>query len=175
MTKSLLDVRKVQSLIGMVSLIVSAAPSEVVSVIMSTRVVSVKSTEKVSKALRTMVRNRIGSIIVTEKGKPAGILTERDISTRTAKGQKVMGMVVGKIMSKPLITVAPSAQVWEAVEQMVRKDIRRLPVVEDHKIVGMVTERDVFRWVIKVAYEPNIPDDLKKLVESRTHAQAPAH
>jgi len=160
----------------MMSLTVSSAASEVVSVIMSTRVVSVKSTEKVSKVLRTMVRNRIGSIIVTEKGKPAGILTERDISTRTAKGQKVMGMVVGKIMSKPLITVAPSAQVWEAVEQMVRKDIRRLPVVEDHKIVGMVTERDVFRWVIKVAYEPNIPDDLKKLVESRTHAQiVPAH
>jgi len=159
----------------MVILTVTSAPSEVVSVIMSTKVVSVKSTEKVSKVLRTMVRNKIGGVIVTEKGKPAGILTERDLTTRTAKGQKIMGMVVGKIMSKPLITVMPSAQVWEAVEQMVRKDIRRLPVMEDDKIVGMVTERDIFRWVIKVAYEPNIPDDLKNLVESRAHAQAPAH
>jgi CBS domain-containing protein len=142
---------------------------------MSTNVISVKATDKVSKALRTMVRNKIGSIIVAEKGKPVGILTERDISTRTAKGQKVMSMVMGKIMSKPLVTVAPSAQVWEAVEQMMRKDIRRLPVVEGGKLVGMVTERDIFRWVIKVAYEPDIPEDLKKLVETRAHAQASAH
>jgi len=153
----------------------SVPPSEVVSAIMSTKIVTVKSTEKVSKVLRTMVRNRIGSIIVVEKGKPAGILTERDISIRTAKGLKVMGMIVGKIMSKPLVTVAPSTQVWEAVEQMLRKDIRRLPVVEGEKLIGLVTERDVFRWVIKVAYEPDIPEDLKRLVETRAHAQAPAH
>ncbi len=154
----------------------SVPPSEVVSAIMSTKVVTIKPTDRVSKALRTMVRNKIGSIIVTEKGKgPVGILTERDISTRTARGQKVMGMIVGKIMSKPLITVGPTAQVWEAVEQMMRKDIRRLPVIEAEKLVGMVTERDVFRWVIKVAYEPNIPDDLRKLIETRAHAQAPAH
>jgi CBS domain-containing protein len=156
-------------------MVVSAPASEVVSAIMSTKVVSVKSTEKVGKALRTMVRNKIGSIVVVDKGKPVGILTERDISIRTAKGQKVMGMVVGKMMSKPLVTIGPSAQVWEAVEQMVRKDIRRLPVIGGDKIVGMVTERDVFRWVIRVAYEPNIPEDLKKLVETRGHAQvAPA-
>jgi len=156
-------------------LTVSAPPSEIVSAIMSTKIVSVKSNERASKALHTMVRNKIGSIIVVEKGKPVGILTERDISTRTARGQKVLGMVVGKIMSKPLVTIAPSAQVWEAVEQMVRKDIRRLPVVEGDKLLGMVTERDIFRWVIKVAYEPDIPDDIKKLVETRVHAQAPAH
>ena len=162
-------------MIERMSLAASAPSSEVVSAIMSTKVVTVKSTEKVSKALRTMVRNKIGSIVVVEKGKSVGILTERDISIRTAKGQKVMGMVVGKTMSKPLVTVAPSTQVWEAVEQMMRKDIRRLPVVEGGKLVGMVTERDVFRWVIKVAYEPNIPEDLKKLVETRAHARAPAN
>jgi CBS domain-containing protein len=156
-------------------MVASAPQSEVVSAIMSTKIVSIKPTEKVGKALRTMVRNKIGSIVVVDKGNPVGILTERDISTRTAKGQKVMGMVVGKVMSKPLVTIGPSAQVWEAVEQMVRKDIRRLPVIEGDKIVGMVTERDVFRWVIRVAYEPNIPEDLKKLVETRAHAQASAH
>jgi CBS domain-containing protein len=84
-------------------------------------------------------------------------------------------MIVGKIMSKPLVTIGPSAQVWEAVERMVRKDIRRLPVIEGDKLIGMVTEKDVFHWVIKVAYEPNIPEDLKKLIETRPHAQAPAH
>lgn len=153
----------------------SAPPSELVSAIMSTKVVTVKSTEKVSKALQTMVRQRIGSIIVVDKGKPVGILTERDVSTRTARGQNVRTMVVASMMSKPLVTIPPSAQVWQAVEEMVRKDIRRLPVMESNRLVGMVTERDVFRWMIRIAYEPNIPEDLKKLIEARSQAHALAH
>lgn len=150
----------------------SAQPSELVSAIMSTKVVTVKPAEKVSRALQMMVRHRIGSIVVVDKGKPIGILTERDVSTRTAKGQNVRGTVVRSIMSKPLITIGPSAQVWQAVELMVRKDIRRLPVMEGDRMVGMVTERDVFRWVVKVAYEPNIPEDLRKLIETRGQAHA---
>jgi CBS domain-containing protein len=157
------------------SLVMSAQASELVSAIMSNKVVTVKSTEKASKALQTMVRHKIGSIVVVEKGKPVGILTERDISTRIAKGQNVRGMLVRSVMSKSLVTIGPSAEVWQAVEQMVRKDIRRLPVMEGDKLVGMVTERDIFRWVIKVAYEPNIPEDLKKLLETRGQAHAPAH
>ena len=153
----------------------SAQPSELVSAIMSTKVVTVKSTEKASKALQMMVRHKIGSIVVVDEGKPVGILTERDVTTRMAKGQNVRGMVVRNIMSKPLVTIGPSAQIWQAVEQMVRKDIRRLPVMEGDRLVGMVTERDVFRWVIRVAYEPNIPEDLRKLIEARAQTHALAH
>ena len=155
-------------------LVASAPPSELVSAIMSTKVVTVKSTDKVGKALQTMVRHKIGSIVVVEKGKPVGIMTERDVSIRTAKGQNVRGMAVRNVMSKPLVTIAPSSEVWQAVEQMVRKDIVRLPVVDGDRLVGMVTERDIFRWVIKVAYEPNLPEDLRKLVESRAQAHAAA-
>ncbi len=155
-------------------MVASAPPSELVSTIMSTKVVTVKLTDKVGQALQIMVRHKIGSIVVVEKGKPVGILTERDVSIRTAKGQNVRGMVVKNVMSKPLVTIAPSAEVWQAVEQMVRKDIVRLPVVEGERLVGMVTERDIFRWVIKVAYEPNLPEDLRKLVESRAQAHAAA-
>ena len=153
----------------------SASSSEQVSAIMSTKVVTVKAADKVSKALHVMVRHKIGSVIAVEKGRPVGILTERDISTRVAKGQNVRGMVVRNAMSKPLVTVAPSAEVWQAVEQMVRKSIRRLPVIDNYRLVGMITERDIFRWVIMVAYAPRIPEDLRKLIEARVQAQAPAH
>ena len=153
----------------------SASSSEQVSAIMSTKVVTVKAADKVSKALHVMVRHKIGSVIAVEKGRPVGILTERDISTRVAKGQNVRGMVVRNAMSKPLVTVAPSAEVWQAVEQMVRKGIRRLPVIDNYRLVGMITERDIFRWVIMVAYAPRIPEDLRKLIEARVQAQAPAH
>ena len=153
----------------------SAPPGDLVSAIMSTKIVTVKSTDKVSKALQTMVRHKIGSIIIVEKGKPVGILTERDISTRVAKGQNVRRMVVSNIMSKPLVTIGPSAEVSQAVEQMVRKDIRRLPVMEDDKLLGMVTEKDIFRYLVTVSYAPNIPEDLRKLIETRTQAHALTH
>ena len=156
-------------------MIESAPPGDLVSAIMSTKVVTVRSTDKVGTALQRMVRHRIGSIIVVEKGKPVGILTERDISTKVAKGQKIRGMVVRNIMSKPLVTIGPSAEVSQAVEQMVRKDIRRLPVMEGDKLLGMVTERDVFRYLIMVSYAPNVPEDLRKLIETRTQAHALSH
>ena len=142
---------------------------------MSTKVVKANANEKVGKALQMMVRDKIGSIVVIEKGKPVGILTERDVSTRVAKGQNVRGMTIRNVMSKPLFTIAPSAEVWQAVEQMVRKDIVRLPVVDGGRLVGMVTERDIFRWMIKIAYEPNLPNDLMELVKSRAQAHALAH
>jgi CBS domain-containing protein len=139
---------------------------------MSTKVVTVNATDKVGMALRSMVKHKIGSIIVVEKGKPVGILTERDVSIRIAKGQNPREMALKKAMSKPLITVGPSTEVWEAVELMVRKDILRLPVIEGDRLVGMVTERDILRWLVKVAYEPKIPDDLKKLLDKRAQAHA---
>jgi len=142
---------------------------------MSTKIVTAKANEKVNVALRTMVRHKIGSIIVVEKGKPIGILTERDVTTRIAKGQNLRTMAVKKAMSKPLVTVAPSMEIWKAVEQMVRNDIRRLPVIDGGKLVGMVTERDMLYWLVKVAYEPNMPEDLRKLLEARVQAHALAH
>ena len=150
----------------------SPPPKEAVSSIMSTKVVTVKAAEKVGAALRLMVRHKIGSIIVVEKGKPVGILTERDVTTKIAKGQNVRNLTVKKVMSKPLVTVGPSLEVWDAVEQMVRKDIRRLPVIEADKLLGMVTERDILQWLIKVAYEPNVPEDLRKLLQTRAQAHS---
>ncbi len=139
---------------------------------MSTKVVTVKATDKVSSALRLMVKHKIGSIVIVENAKPIGILTERDVSIRIAKGQDPRRMALRRVMSKPLITVGPSMEVWEAVELMVRKEILRLPVLEGDRLVGMVTERDVLRWLVKVAYEPNMPEDLKKLIEKQSQAHS---
>ena len=47
---------------------------------------------------------------------------------------------------------------------MLRRKIRRLPVTKDGKLVGIVTERDLFKWVVGVLYAPNVPEDVKKLI-----------
>jgi len=156
-------------------LAVAAPPSEHVSTIMSTKVVTAKVTEKVAKALGLMVRHKIGSVVVVDKGKPIGILTERDVSTRVARGRNLKTMPLKTAMSKPLVSASPSMEIEDAVAEMVRKDIRRLPILEGDKLVGMVTERDIMYWLVKVAYEPNIPEDLKALLESRTNAHSAAH
>jgi len=150
-------------------------PSEHVSTIMSTKVATVKTTDKVAKALGVMVRQKIGSVVVVDKGKPVGILTERDISTRVAKSQNLKSMTLKKAMSKPLITASPSMDIEDGVTEMVKKDIRRLPILEGDRLVGILTERDIMYWLVKVAYEPNIPEDLKVLLERRANAHSLSH
>lgn len=154
---------------------IATTPRDQVSTIMSTKVVTAKPTDKINVALRAMVRNKIGSIIVAEKGKPLGIFTERDVATRVSKGQNLRTMMLKKAMSKPLVTVPPDTEIWHAVELMIRDDLRRLPVIENDKLVGMVTERDVVYWLLKVAYEPSMPEDLKKLLEAHAQAHSVKH
>jgi len=147
-------------------------PSEHVSTIMSTKVITVATTDKVAKALSLMVKHKIGSVIVVDKGKPVGILTERDISTRAAKSQNLKSIALKTAMSKPLFTAPPSMDIEDAVAAMVKKDIRRIPILEEGKLIGIVTERDIMYWLVKVAYEPMLPEDLKSLLQSRTNAHA---
>ena len=150
----------------------SGSPTDQVSTIMSTKIVTTKTSETLRNALRKMVKQKIGSIVAVEDGKPVGILTERDISIQVAKSQSLQGLTVKRIMSKPLITINPSTDISDAVEQMIRKDIRRLPVIEEGKLIGMVTERDILRWLLITAYEPNLPEDLKKLITIRAQAHS---
>ena len=145
-------------------------PDDPVSAIMSTRIVTAKKTDKMSTVLRTMVKSKVGSVVVVDKGKPIGIITERDITRMVAKGKNVRSMTVQKAMSKHPVTIPRSEEVADAVVAMLRKDIRRLPVMEGEKLVGMVTERDIMHWLVKVAYAPNVPADLTKLLEVRALA-----
>ena len=147
-------------------------PDDPVSAIMSTKIVTAKKTDKMSTVLKAMVRNNVGSVVVVDKAKPIGILTERDITTMVARGKNVRAMTAQKAMSKPLVTIPLKEDVSEAVVIMLRKDIRRLPVMDGEKLVGMVTERDIMHWLVKTAYAPNLPEDLSKLLEVRIHAHS---
>lgn len=130
--------------------------------------VTIKADATVRKALQVMIKKDIGSLIVVKDGEPVGIVTERDVTRRSLRPAKVKGVYdrpVSRSMSRPLITMPPATPVWEAFEIMVTKKIRRLPIVEQGRLVGIVTERDLFKWVIRVFYEPNIPDRIKKFLE----------
>jgi len=121
--------------------------------------------KKVGDAVKIMASRDIGSVVITAKGKPVGIVTERDVVRELAQGGALsLRKSLWSICSKPVVTVTPSTEIWEAFATMLKEGIRRLPVVEQGKVVGIVTERDLLKWVVGVFYEPNVPPSIKKLL-----------
>jgi len=90
-----------------------------------------------------MGRQRIGSIIISHKGEPFGIFTERDLLTAFLAKAKPLFAAVGPESSSPLITIPTGTSVHRAAATMALKHIRRLPIVKEDKLVGIITARDL--------------------------------
>ena len=97
----------------------------------------------VASIAKVMGEKRIGSVIVTSKGEPFGIFTERDLlSTFLVKGKPLIAEV-GKEASSPLITVPLGTSIHKAAATMAMKHIRRLPIDRNGKLVSIITARDL--------------------------------
>ena len=95
-------------------------------------------------AAQQMRDRGIGDVIVTDGGKVCGIVTDRDIVVRAvADGGEPTTTTVGDICSRDLVTLSPGADVTEAVTLMRERALRRLPVVENGKPVGIVSIGDL--------------------------------
>ena len=93
-------------------------------------------------AAKIMQRKGISSILVqdSQSGKTVGIVTERDILYRVvAEAKGIFKVNIGKIMSTPLVTIDKRSPLMDAILVMRKKGFRRLPVVDDGKIIGLVT------------------------------------
>lgn len=100
-------------------------------------------------------------MVVMERGRLTGILTEGDVSRAIAGGLDPDKATVKKVMSKSLITVSPRSRVEEAARLMAGKKVKKLPVVEDGSVVGMVTQTDI------VAASYDLVTSLKEMVRAR--------
>jgi len=132
---------------------------------MSTDLETVRPIASLKDALRKLVARNIGSVVVLEKDEPVGIITERDISRRLARDKDALKRQVKTVMSKPLITAESTKSVEDAMALMLKHGIRRLPVMKQEKLVGIISQRDVLRWVLRVSYEPQIPPEIKEILE----------
>jgi CBS domain-containing protein len=98
----------------------------------------------VRNAAQRMAERNIGAVAVVEDGKLAGVFSERDIMARVvAKGLDPDDTPVGVVMSKELVVADPSDDVDDAIQKMHSIRARHLPVVENGKLVGMVSIRDL--------------------------------
>lgn len=113
---------------------------------MTAEVVTVPPDEPLEGAIRAMVEHDIGCVVVTEGSRPVGILTERDVTRRLLDDPELLSRSVGAVMSPP-VSVAPGMEVEDAFERMLAEGVRRLVVTSGERLVGIVTERDLIRWV----------------------------
>jgi CBS domain-containing protein len=104
--------------------------------------VSVSPKEPVSSLTYLMIRENIGAIVVVDKGKPVGIITEKDILDRVVTPRKDVYKTFSRdVMSKPVISIESSQSIKEALSIMKKYKIRRLVVVENNALTGLITER----------------------------------
>jgi CBS domain-containing protein len=93
--------------------------------------------------------NAISSVVVMDGERLAGIVTERDLVNLVADGGDPRSTKVSERMTKDLHTVTPRTDIAEAAEHMARLKIRHLPVVEDDKLVGIISIRDLTNWAVR--------------------------
>ena len=112
--------------------------------IMSRSVVSVHPNESVEVAARTMTQYNIGILPVCANGKLCGVVTDRDIVTRCLAANRLPASTqVRQVMTQQVTTAAPNMEIGTAAHLMGRLQIRRLPVVENGKLCGMVSLGDM--------------------------------
>jgi len=111
--------------------------------VMTTNVVSVSPQQSIQEAARLMREHNVGSLPVVENGQLRGIITDRDITIRsTAKGQEDQ-TPVAEVMTSSTVEGSPDMDVHQAAQLMAQHQIRRLPVVENNRLVGMVALGDL--------------------------------
>ena len=112
------------------------------------KVYSIASSASVLDAVHEMNRLRIGSIVVLDDDRLVGIFTERDVLQRVvATGLPPEGTSVREVMSSEVETIQPQTTIEEAMQAMTARRHRHLPVIQDGRLLGLVSIGDITRWI----------------------------
>ena len=124
--------------------------------VMTKTVITIESNKTVTEAAALMTENNVSNLIVMYKNIPTGIVTERDFVRKVLAKNKPSTSKISEIMSTPLTVIDPDAPIKEAARKMVRKGIRRLPVIKDNKLVGIITTTDIAKQLSKKTFTDEI-------------------
>jgi CBS domain-containing protein len=105
----------------------------------------------VAEAAKVMARENVGSVPVVQGGKLVGVVTDRDLVVRLlAEGRDPQSTTVGEIASSEPVTLSPDDELDKALQLLARHQVRRLPVVEGERLVGIVAQADIARHADEV-------------------------
>ena len=111
--------------------------------LMIKNVISVESSDSLQNVAKKLYLKRVGSAIVMENDKPVGIITNRDIVNCIGSFDMSLESPASKIMSSPLIYVNPDESIIEVAEIMTSKNIRKIPVIVNNKVLGIISASDL--------------------------------
>lgn len=131
--------------------------------VMVKEVITIDDNSTVKEAADIMNKFEIGCLIAVRKSKAMGIMTERDLLKRVvAEGRDARKIKVKEIMTSPLVVAEPEMDLAEAVKLMFHMKIKKLPVIEGKRLVGLVTLTDIAR------FQPQMITILKQLSSRQT-------
>jgi len=141
--------------------------------VMVKEVITIDENSTVKEAADIMNKFEIGCVIAIRKGKAMGILTERDLLKRVvAEGKNATITKVRDIMTSPLVVAEPSMDLGEAVKLMFQMKIKKLPVVDVKRLVGLISLTDIARFqpqmisILKqLAARQAAPKSMKKVID----------
>ncbi|MDH3696313.1 MAG: CBS domain-containing protein [Nitrosopumilus sp.] len=115
--------------------------------IMNSFVVSVDSSVTATDAAKMMEDTGVGSVVVLDNNLPVGIVTDRDFAMKITAHSYPIDTPVRRIMSSPLISIDPNSDLWVASDLMSTRNVKKLPVIDDDKVVGMLTSSDLVKHI----------------------------
>ena len=113
--------------------------------IMTNSVISIDSSASANQAAKMMEDAKVGAIIVMEDNTPIGIITDRDFAIKIVAHAYPIDTKVKRVMSSPLYSIGPDESVRMIADLMYTRGIRKLPVIENEKVIGIVTATDLVK------------------------------
>lgn len=129
--------------------------------IMRGRVVTVGPSQSISDVARAMANNRVGSVVIVKNGRPIGIVTREDIVKVVAHGKDIRVVKVSDLQQEKFITAKPTDDLKTVVETMVEEGVSRVPIIDNGKLVGVLTEKEI------LIADPSMADLLREKMKSR--------
>ena len=132
----------------MESLPVTPEKIEWVYQVMKNSILSIDSSVPGYEAAKMMEDTKVGALVVMENNQPVGIITDRDFAIKVVAHSFPRDTPVRRIMSHPITSIGPHATLWVAAELMSSGKLRKLPVIDDGKVIGIITATDLIDCMV---------------------------
>lgn len=125
--------------------------------VMTKSVISVDASMTINETAKMMEDAKVGAVIVMENNTPVGIITDRDFAVKVAAHAYEISTPIKQIMSSPLLSINSDESVRNAADLMHERKVRKLPVISDDKVVGIITATDIVN-LLAVCVEEDMRD-----------------